>query len=145
MPHEKRDLGLFDEREPRLPYTMNQFEHAFKVPVQFVLFFFGLVNAGVPFGSVGSGTWIVFTGLIVGKPLGILVMTMLGVAIGLRMPRGLTYSHTLVVGLAAGIGFTVALFFATAVSCTVCPVSRSSVGAPSSTTEPPVAPSAARG
>jgi NhaA family Na+:H+ antiporter len=39
---------------------------------------------------------------------------MLGVAIGLRMPRGLTYSHTLVVGLAAGIGFTVALFFATA-------------------------------
>ena len=114
MPHEKRDLGLFDEREPRLPYTMNQFEHAFKVPVQFVLFFFGLVNAGVPFGSVGSGTWIVFTGLIVGKPLGILVMTMLGVAIGLRMPRGLTYSHTLVVGLAAGIGFTVALFFATA-------------------------------
>ena len=114
MPHEKRDLGLFDEREPRLPYTMNQFEHAFKVPVQFVLFFFGLLNAGVPFGSVGSGTWIVFTGLILGKPFGILLMTMVGVAIGLRMPRGLTYGHTLVVGLAAGIGFTVALFFATA-------------------------------
>ena len=114
MPHEKRDLGLFDEREPALPYTMNQFEHAFKVPVQFVLLFFGLVNAGVPLGSVGSGTWIVFTGLIVGKPLGILLMTMLGVMIGLRMPKGLNYSHTLVVGLAAGIGFTVALFFATA-------------------------------
>jgi NhaA family Na+:H+ antiporter len=114
MPHEKRDLGLFDAREVSLPYTMNRFEHAFKVPVQFVLFFFGLVNAGVPFGSVGSGTWIVFTGLIVGKPLGIMLMTLLGVALGLRMPRGLTYSHTLIVGLAAGIGFTVALFFATA-------------------------------
>lgn len=114
MPHEKRDLGLFDEREVDLPYTMNRFEHAFRVPVQFVLFFFGLVNAGVPFGSVGSGTWIVFTGLIVGKPLGILLMTMLGVVIGLRMPKGLDYRHTLVVGLAAGIGFTVALFFATA-------------------------------
>src|SRR5690606_22652365 len=65
-------------------------------------------------GSVASGTWIVFTGLLVGKPLGILLMTMLGVMVGLRMPKGLNYSHTLVVGLAAGIGFTVALFFATA-------------------------------
>jgi Na+:H+ antiporter, NhaA family len=114
MPHEKRDLGLFASREVELPYTMNRFEHAFKVPVQFVLFFFGLVNAGVPLGSIGSGTWIVFTGLLVGKPLGILLMTMLGVMVGLRMPKGLNYSHTLVVGLAAGIGFTVALFFATA-------------------------------
>jgi NhaA family Na+:H+ antiporter len=114
MPHEKRDLGLFDEREVELPYTMNRFEHAFKVPVQFVLFFFGLVNAGVPLGSVGSGTWMVFSGLLIGKPVGILLMTMLGVTIGLRMPRGLDYGHTLIVGLAAGIGFTVALFFATA-------------------------------
>jgi len=114
MPHEKRDLGLFDGREVQLPYTMNRFEHAFKVPVQFVLFFFGLVNAGVPLGSVGSGTWIVFAGLLIGKPLGILLMTMLGVQLGLRMPSGVNYSHTLVVGLVAGIGFTVALFFATA-------------------------------
>jgi NhaA family Na+:H+ antiporter len=114
MPHEKRDLGLFEQREVELPYTMNRFEHAFKVPVQFVLFFFGLVNAGVPLGSVGSGTWIVFAGLLIGKPVGILLMTILGVQLGLRMPSGVTYSQTLVVGLVAGIGFTVALFFATA-------------------------------
>jgi NhaA family Na+:H+ antiporter len=93
---------------------MNRFEHAFKVPVQFVLFFFGLVNAGVPLGSIGSGTWMVFSGLLIGKPLGILVMTVLGVQLGLRMPSGVNYRHTLVVGLVAGIGFTVALFFATA-------------------------------
>jgi NhaA family Na+:H+ antiporter len=114
MPHEKRDLGLFHQREVELPYTMNRFEHAFKVPVQFVLLFFGLANAGVPFGSVGSGTWVVFFSLIVGKPLGIVGLTVLGVKLGLRTPGGLTYGHALVVGLAAAIGFTVALFFTTA-------------------------------
>lgn len=114
MPHERRDLGLFNRLEPHLPYTMNRFEHAFQVPVQFILLFFGLANAGVPFGSVGGGTWIVFAALLVGKPLGIVAMTVIGVKLGLRAPGGLTYGHALVVGLAAAIGFTVALFFATA-------------------------------
>lgn len=114
MPHEKRDLGLFDEREYSLPYTMNRFEHWWKVPVQFVLFLFGLVNAGVVLGSIGQGTWIVLSSLLVGKPIGILVFTFGSVKAGLRAPGGLSYLHTLVVGVAAGIGFTVALFFATA-------------------------------
>ncbi len=114
MPHEKRDLGLFAEAEENLPYTMNRFERAFHVPVQFILFFFGLANAGVPFGSVGTGTWIVFTALLIGKPVGVLGMTMIGTKLGLRAPGGLSYGHTLIVGVAAGIGFTVALFFTTA-------------------------------
>lgn len=115
MPHAKRDLGVYSEREDNLPDTMNRFEHTFKVPVQIVLLFFGLVNAGVPFGSVGSGTWVVLAGLLAGKPIGILAMTFVGVRLlGLHAPGGLTYSHTLVVGVAAAIGFTVALFFATA-------------------------------
>jgi len=114
MPHEKRDLGLFDPREHGLPDTMNRFEHWWKTPVQVILFFFGLVNAGVPLSSVGEGTWIVLSGLIVGKPIGILAFTFLGVSLGLRAPGGLSYRHTLVLGVAAGIGFTVALFFATA-------------------------------
>ena len=114
MPHEKRDLGLFHQDEPNQPYTMNRFEHAFKVPVQVILFFFGLVNAGVPFGSVGTGTWIVFGALVIGKPLGIVLLTFVGIKLGLRAPGGLTLSDSLVVGVTAGIGFTVALFFATA-------------------------------
>lgn len=114
MPHEKRDLGLFDEREHGRPDTMNQFEHWWKVPVQIILFFFGLTNAGVPFASVGLGSWIVLSSLLVGKPLGIVLATFLSIKAGLRAPGGLSYRHTLVVGMAAGIGFTVALFFATA-------------------------------
>jgi NhaA family Na+:H+ antiporter len=114
MPHEKRDLGLFDRREHGLPDTMNRFEHWWRVPVQLVLFFFGLANAGVMMSSVGQGTWIVLSSLVIGKPIGIVFFTFLAVKLGLRAPGGLTYLHTLVLGIAAGIGFTVALFFATA-------------------------------
>lgn len=114
MPHEKRDLGFFDPREHGLPDTMNRFEHWWRSPVQVILFFFGLVNAGVPLSNIGEGTWIVLSGLIVGKPAGIVAFTFLGVSLGLRPPGGLSYRHTLVLGVAAGIGFTVALFFATA-------------------------------
>ncbi len=32
----------------------------------------------------------------------------------MRAPGGLSFAHTVVLGIAAGIGFTVALFFATA-------------------------------
>ena len=49
-----------------------------------------------------------------GKPIGIVVTTFVAVRMGLRAPGGLSYLHTLVLGVAAGIGFTVALFFATA-------------------------------
>ena len=114
MPYEKRDLGIFHPGELELPYTMNQFERATKVPVQFVLLFFGLVNAGVPLSSAGSATWIVLLSLVVGKPVGITLMTVLSIKAGLRAPGGLSYLHTAVLGIAAGIGFTVALFFATA-------------------------------
>jgi Na+:H+ antiporter, NhaA family len=114
MPHEKRDLGLFANRERRLPYAMNRFEHTFQVPVQFVLLLFGLVNAGVPLSSIGSGTWVVLTALLVGKPLGVMAMTIAGVKLGLKVPGNLAVRDTLVLGITAGIGFTVALFFTTA-------------------------------
>jgi NhaA family Na+:H+ antiporter len=114
MPHEKRDLGLFNPAEHGLPDTMNRFEHWWRVPVQVILLLFGFTNAGVAFSSIGRGTWIVVSALMIGKPLGILLTTFLAVTLGLRAPGGLSYFHTLVVGLAAGVGFTVALFFATA-------------------------------
>ena len=114
MPHAQRDFGIFDPREQGLPDTMNRFETWWRVPVQIILFFFGLVNAGVPASSVGEGTWMVLSSLVAGKPLGILFFTFVGVTLGLRAPGGLKYRETFVLGVVAGIGFTVALFFATA-------------------------------
>jgi Na+:H+ antiporter, NhaA family len=113
MPHETRDLGIFDPREHDLPDTMNRFERTWRLPVQFILFFFGLVNGGVSLSSVGTGSWIVFFSLLFGKPIGIVGTTFLSVKLGLRAPGGLSYRHAIVMGVAAGIGFTVALFFAT--------------------------------
>jgi NhaA family Na+:H+ antiporter len=114
MPHAKRDLGIFAEEELHLPDTMNRFHHWWHVPVQFILFLFGFANAGVEFSSVGPGTWMVVSSLLVGKPLGIVVLTMVGVALGLRIPGNLPIRALVLLGLMAGIGFTVALFFATA-------------------------------
>ncbi|MES1261968.1 MAG: Na+/H+ antiporter NhaA [Acidobacteriota bacterium] len=114
MPHPQRDIGQFHAEQHGIPDTMNRFEHWWNTPVHVILFFFGLINGGVAFSSVGSGTWIVLISLLAGKPLGILLMTFLAARFGLRAPGGLSYLHTAVLGTAAGIGFTVALFFATA-------------------------------
>jgi NhaA family Na+:H+ antiporter len=114
MPAGARDLGLFDRREPDKTDTLNQFEHWWAVPVQVVLFLFGWVNAGVPFEQAGPGTYYVLAALLLGKPLGILLFSVTAQAMGARLPDGLNGGDLVVVGIAAAIGFTVSLFFATA-------------------------------
>jgi Na+:H+ antiporter, NhaA family len=56
----------------------------------------------------------VLAGLLLGTPLGILLFTSAARLAGASLPSGLRLGDLLVVGLAASIGFTVALFFATA-------------------------------
>jgi NhaA family Na+:H+ antiporter len=113
LPHAKRDPGLFvaasGEHDP-----LSRFEHAWKIPVHVILFFFALTNAGVPIAGVGPGTWIVLSAILFGKPIGIVLSTALCVAAGLQKPVGVTWREIVVLGVLAGIGFTVALFFATA-------------------------------
>jgi Na+:H+ antiporter, NhaA family len=114
MPHSAADLGLFDSREEFRSDTLNRFEHWWATPVQFVLLLFGFANAGVPFERIGPGTYFVLAGLLLGKPIGILLFANLARLAGARLPPGLRIADLLVVGVAASIGFTVALFFATA-------------------------------
>ena len=73
MPHSHSDLGLFDRREEHRPDTLSQFEHWWATPVQVVLLLFGFANAGVPFEQIGVGTYYVLAGLLLGKPLGIVI------------------------------------------------------------------------
>jgi NhaA family Na+:H+ antiporter len=114
MPHSPGDLGLFDPREEYRPDTLNRFEHWWATPVQLVLLLFGFANAGVPFEQIGPGTYYVLAGLVVGKPVGILLFANAARLAGATLPPGLRLGELLVVGVAASIGFTVALFFATA-------------------------------
>jgi NhaA family Na+:H+ antiporter len=94
--------------------ALHELEHWWKVPVQIVLFFFGLANAGVLVSSVGPVTWIIMAGLILGKPLGIVLFSWVAERIGFERASGIDYRALVVLGITAGIGFTVALFFTTA-------------------------------
>jgi len=114
MPHSPRDLGLFDPQEELQADTLNQLEHWWATPVQFVLLLFGFANAGVPFEQIGSGTYYVLAALLFGKPIGILLFSGGARLLGARLPEGLHVSDLIIVGIAAAIGFTVSLFFATA-------------------------------
>ena len=115
LPHAHTDLGIFARDELNRSDTLNEFEHFWKTPVEFILGLFGLANAGVVFSSLGTGTWLVLAGLLIGKPLGISLMTLFAEK-GLRLekPAGMDYRHVVTLGMVAGIGFTVALFVSVA-------------------------------
>lgn len=79
---------------------------------------FALCNAGILLTSeslraaAGSTvTWGVGLGLVAGKTIGVFGAASLAIAIGIaRRPRGATNLHLIGIAMAAGIGFTVALF-----------------------------------
>ena len=113
IPHADRAFGFFSEAEQYLTDLLNHIEHLLKHPVEIILFFFGLLNAGVEFSSIGSPTWLVFFGLIIGKPVGVLFMGWLAAhPLRLGLPAGMRTIDLLVVGCVAAIGFTVSLFIA---------------------------------
>lgn len=114
MPHAARDAGLFVEAPAGAHDALSEFEHHWKYPVQCILFLFGLANAGVPISHHGTVTWAVVTAILVGKPIGVGAAAGMAVAAGLHLPRHVDWRDMTVVGCAAGLGFTVALFFATA-------------------------------
>ena len=114
FPRAERDRGLFVDAPADARDTLSRFERWWKLPVQAVLFLFGLVNAGVQVSAHGTATWAVLVAIIAGKPIGIAVSVALATAAGFRLPLHFTWRDVVVVGCAAGIGFTVALFFATA-------------------------------
>lgn len=113
IPHADRAFGIFSEAESHLHDLLNEIEHALKTPVEVVLFFFGLCNAGVQFSSMGDATWLVLAGLLVGKPIGILLMGWVAaVPLRLGIPDGMRIVDLVVIGFVAAIGFTVSLFVA---------------------------------
>jgi len=114
LPHAARDPGLYVEAPAGARDPLSRFEHHWKHPVQIVLFLFGLANAGVPVHRYGLATWAVLGGILAGKPIGIGLAVALSLGLGLKLPHHVGWRELLVTGCAAGIGFTVALFFATA-------------------------------
>lgn len=81
---------------------------------------FALANAGVALGSVdlsaGGASWVlagVAVALVLGKPLGVVGTSWLLVKLGwCRLPIGVNWGGVVLVGLLAGIGFTMSIFIA---------------------------------
>jgi NhaA family Na+:H+ antiporter len=114
FPHRRRDTGLFVEAAPQVHDTLTLFERWWRLPVEGVLFLFGLVNAGVPLYGLEVGAWAIPVGAI-GRPLGIVAAAAVGIAAGLHLPQRVGWRELVVVGCTACIGLVFALFFATAV------------------------------
>ena len=113
IPHADRAFGIFAAAEEHLTDLLNHIEHMLKHPVEVILFFFGLANAGVEFSSIGDATWLVLLGLIVGKPVGILLLGWIAaVPMRLGLPEGMRIIDLFILGCIAAIGFTVSLFIA---------------------------------
>jgi len=96
----------------RLEHTLHPWVSFLIVPI------FALANAGVvvdgdsvsaAFDSAATAG--VFFGLVLGKPIGILLFSYIAVRLGLAsMPANASVAHFAGVGILAGIGFTVSLF-----------------------------------
>ena len=98
---------------------LHYFLHTFHPYVSFIVMpLFAFVNAGIVFNIADMSELIrtpvsqgIFLGLVVGKPLGIVLFSFLGVASGLiQLPKYVTWKQIIAVGFLAGIGFTMSLF-----------------------------------
>ena len=111
IPHADSGFGLFGDGQEQKYDLLNDIEHSLKPPVEVILMLFGFANAGVVFSSMGDATWLVLAGLIVGKPIGILLLGFLAASVfRLGLPEGMRVIDLLIIGFVAAIGFTVSLF-----------------------------------
>ncbi len=103
------------EKENKCPanaeiFTLESFYQNWKPVVDYGLFFFGLVSAGVHFSQINIVTILIILSLLLGKALGITTCGILGVKLGFALPQGMTKKDLCLVGIVAGAGLTVALF-----------------------------------
>ncbi|HEV3063042.1 MAG TPA: Na+/H+ antiporter NhaA [Vicinamibacterales bacterium] len=113
QPHAPRGLDFFAGETRGVHVRSGHFEHVFELPVQVVLFLFGLVNGGLLIRGWGTGSWAVVIAALVGRPIG--VWFALAASTRLRLLPRLHWRDQMVIALVSSTGFMFALFVATAV------------------------------
>lgn len=96
----------------------HRLEHVLHKPVAFLILpVFALANTGIVVGAgwaqelLSANSLGILLGLGVGKPVGIVLVTFVAVALGVcRLPLDLAWRHILGAGLLGGIGFTMSIF-----------------------------------
>ena len=104
-----------DEQSPS--YTLQHFLHK---PVAFIIMpLFALANTAIPLtgslikGLATSNSLGILAGLCIGKPVGIVLFTLLAVKSRLsQLPSEVSWKHIIGVGVLGGIGFTMSIFIA---------------------------------
>ena len=108
----------FSTQEDDAESPSHKLEHILHKPVAFVILpIFALANTGIVIGAdwaqnlTSANSLGIVGGLIAGKPLGIMLLSFVVVAIGLcRLPLDLNWWHIFGAGLLGGIGFTMSIF-----------------------------------
>lgn len=110
-----------------IPYSAKQddeaspshrLEHVLHKPVSFLILpIFALANTGILVGPgwvqelTSSNSLGIMSGLVIGKPLGITLLSFIVVMTGIcRLPLDLSWKHIFGAGLLGGIGFTMSIF-----------------------------------
>ncbi|MBS4057253.1 MAG: Na+/H+ antiporter NhaA [Bacteroidales bacterium] len=96
-------------------YVLQHFLHK---PVAFIILpLFAIANTSIAIGAdwmsglASPSSLGIISGLLIGKPMGIFLFTLLAVTFGLsRLPEGLRWIHLIGAGFLAGIGFTMSIF-----------------------------------
>lgn len=108
----------FSAKEDDEDAPSHKLEHFLHKPVAFVILpIFALANTGIVIGAGWSENLMsanssgIIGGLVLGKPLGITLVSFVVVSIGIcRLPLDLNWRHIFGAGLLGGIGFTMSIF-----------------------------------
>ena len=98
----------------------HRLENLLHKPVAFfILPAFALANTGIIIASgwesglLSANSIGIVAGLVIGKPVGIVVLSAIAVAFGIcKLPSDLKWSHIFGAGMLGGIGFTMSIFIA---------------------------------
>lgn len=108
----------FWSRSEQAPSPSHRLENLLHKPIAFVVLpLFALANTGVLLNTdllaelIGSNGLGIMAGLVIGKPLGVLLLSLLALWLGLcKLPADLRASHLVGAGMLGGIGFTMSIF-----------------------------------
>lgn len=108
----------FSHKDDDAASPSHKLEHTLHKPVAFIILpIFALANTGVVIGAdwmqslTSSNGLGIAVGLLLGKPVGVVLLCFIAVATGLcRLPDDLSWRHVLGAGILGGIGFTMSIF-----------------------------------
>jgi NhaA family Na+:H+ antiporter len=110
----------FTNKEDDEESPSHRLEHFLHKPVAFIILpIFALANTGIVLGAgalqslSANNSLGIMSGLLVGKPIGITLLSFTAVSFGVcRLPLDLNWQHVFGAGLLGGIGFTMSIFIA---------------------------------